>query len=106
MEEEVLITIAEYKEKLDVLGITPKKIILYGSYAAEKVGEHSDLDLLVVSDDLEDMDLWERLCLLGEARVEISQPMKILGLTEAEFEAEGKGTFIGNEVKLKGIEVV
>ena len=106
MEEEVLITITEYKEELEVLGITPKKIILYGSYAAGKAREHSDLDLLVVSDDFEDMDLWERLCLLGRARKGVVRPIEILGLTEEEFEAEGKGTFIGNEVKLKGIEVV
>ena len=106
MEKEVQIIIAEYKEKLEALGIRPKKIILYGSYASGKAREHSDLDLLVVSDDFKNMGLWDRLCLLGLARKGIKKPMEILGLTEEEFEAEGKGTFIGKEVKSKGVEVM
>ncbi len=56
-----------------------KKIILYGSYVTGGAKEDSDLDLVVVSDDFKDMDLWDRLCLLGEARVEIRRPMEILG---------------------------
>ena len=73
--------------------------------APGRAGEDSDLDLVVVSDSFRDMDLWERLCFLGRARKGINRPMEILGLTEEEFELEGKGTFIGNEVKSKGIEV-
>ncbi len=106
MDRENHITIVQYREKLESLGIGVKKIILYGSHAAGNAREHSDLDLLVVSDDFESMDLWERLCLLGRARKGIKRPMEILGLTEEEFEAEGEGTFIGNEVKLKGVEVI
>ena len=106
MDRKSHIIIAEYREKLESLGISVRKIVLYGSHATGNAREDSDLDLVVVSDDLKDMDLWERLCLLGRARKGIKRPMEILGLTEEEFEAEGKGTFIGNEVKLKGIEVV
>ncbi len=106
MDREHYNIIAKYRDILVAQGIYVKKIILYGSHATGGFREDSDLDLVVVSNDFENMDLWERLCLLGEARVEIRQPMEILGLTEEEFEAEGKGTFIGNEVKLKGIEVV
>ncbi len=51
------------------------------------------------------MDLWERLCLLGRARIGINKPMEILGLTEEEFIEESKGTFIADEVKLNGVEV-
>ena len=106
MDRENDIIIAQYKERLESLGIKVRKIILYGSHATGNAREDSDLDLLVVSNDLKDMDLWERLCLLGRARKGIVRPMEILGLTEEEFEAEGKGTFIGNEVKLKGMEIV
>ena len=52
------------------------------------------------------MDLWERLCLLGRARKGIKRPMEILGLTEEEYESDQIDTFIRDEVKLKGIEVV
>jgi hypothetical protein len=48
----------------------------------------------------------KRLWLLGQARAGMrKKPMEILGLTEEEFELEGKGTFVGDEVKSKGIEV-
>ena len=105
MDRENHIIIAQYKEKLETMGVRVKKIILYGSHAFGKAREDSDLDLLVVSDDLKDMDLWERLCLLGRARKGIKRPMEILGLTEEEYESE-HDTFIRDEVKTKGIEVI
>ena len=106
MKKEVQIIIAEYRETLEAQGINVRKIILYGSHAIGGAREDSDLDLLVVSDDFKNMDLWDGLWLLGLARKGINKPMEILGLTEEEFEAEGRGTFIGDEVKLKGVEVI
>ena len=106
MDREIYTIIAEYRNKLEARGIRVKKLMLYGSHASGNAREHSDLDLLVVSDDFKDMGLWNRLWLLGLARKGIEKPMEILGLTEEEFEAEGKGTFIGEEVKLKGVEVI
>ena len=105
MDKEIYSIIAKYKQKLEDSGVKVKKIILYGSYAWGKAREDSDIDLVVVSDDFKDMDLWERLCLLGRARIGIKKPMEILGFTEEEFLAEDTGTFIGDEVKLKGLEV-
>ena len=106
MDRENHIIIAQYKEKLETMGIRVKKIILYGSHASGEAREDSDLDLVVVSDDFGNMDLWERLCLLGRARKGIKRPMEILGLTEEEFELDGSDTFIRDEVKRKGIEVI
>ncbi len=97
--------IAKYRDEVESLGIRVKKIILFGSHASGIADESSDLDLVVISDDFKGMGIWERLCLLGEARIEIKKPMEILGLTEEEFEPERKGSFIGDEVKLKGIEI-
>lgn len=106
MDRENYIIITAYKERLKALGVKAKKIILYGSHASGKAREDSDLDLVVVSDDFRDMDLWERLCLLGRARKGIKRPMEILGLTEEEYESDQCDTFIRDEVKLKGIEVI
>jgi predicted nucleotidyltransferase len=106
MDKEVYSVVTQYKEKLETLGIRAKKIILYGSYASGSAREDSDIDLVVVSDDFKEMDLWERLCLLGRARIGVKKPMEITGYTEEEFEVERSGTFIGNEVKTKGVEVV
>jgi len=106
MDKEIHCIINEYKQKLEAMGVRVKKIILYGSHALGKAGEDSDIDLLVVSDDFKGMDLWERLCLLGRARIGIKRPMEISGITEEEFKSEHSGTFIGDEVKSKGIEVI
>jgi len=106
MDKEIHHIITEYRRKLEALGIRVKRIIIYGSYATGRAREDSDIDLVVVSDDFKDMDLWERLCLLGDARMGIKRPMEILGLTEEEFKTESSGTFVGDEVKTRGVEVL
>ncbi|HHT9155594.1 MAG TPA: nucleotidyltransferase domain-containing protein [Candidatus Tripitaka sp. YC43] len=106
MDKEIHSIITEYRRKLETSGIKVKKIILYGSYASGEARENSDIDLVVVSNDFKEMDLWERLCLLGRARIGITRPMEILGFTEEEFEAERGGTFVGDEVKPGGVEVL
>ena len=105
MDKEIHLIITKYKQNLEALGIKVKKIIIFGSYASGKAQKESDIDLFILSDNFKDMDLWERLCLLGRARIGIKRPMEILGLTEEEFKAENSGTFIGDEVKTKGVEV-
>ncbi len=105
MDKEIYLVIREYKQKLETMGIEIKKIFLYGSHSSGIGKEDSDLDLVVVSNDFKNMGLWERLCLLGRARMGIKKPMGILGLTQEEFAAEQIGTFIEDEVKSKGVEV-
>jgi len=105
MDKEISHIINEYQQKLEALGIKVKKIILYGSYAWGKPDKDSDIDLVVISDDFRDMDLWERLSLLGRARMGIKRPMEILGFTEKEFAETPIGSFIGDEVKPKGVIV-
>lgn len=106
MDKEVNLIIAKYKQKLETLGVKVQKIVLYGSCTSGNAQEESDIDLVVVSDDFKEMDLWERLCLLGRARIGIKRPMEILGLTKEEFVAGRSGTFIGDEIKAKGVEVI
>ena len=98
-------TITHYRQSLEAMGIKVKRIILFGSWAAGRPRADSDLDLLVVSDDFRKMDLWERLSILGRARADISRPMEILGMTEAEFRRRRHDSFIAQEVVAKGVEV-
>ena len=105
MDKEINLIVNEYRKKLEVLGIKAKKIILYGSYAFGNAKVDSDLDLVVISNDFKNMDLWERMCILGRARIGIQRPMEILGFTEKEFAKENRGTFIGDEIKTKGVEI-
>ena len=90
IDKEVYKVIDEYKQRLEEMGINVKKIILYGSHATGKAREDSDIDLIVVSNEFKDMDIWERLCLLGRARIGIKRPMEIMGFTEEEPESETK----------------
>ncbi len=108
MDKEINRIIAQYRQRLENLKIKVKNIFLYGSYATGKADENSNIDLVVISDDFKDIDLWERLSLLGRARIGIRVPMEILGFsfTPDEFANEYKGTFIGDEVKTKGAEVI
>ncbi|OGL44804.1 MAG: hypothetical protein A2W05_00625 [Candidatus Schekmanbacteria bacterium RBG_16_38_10] len=106
MDRKIYLIITKYKQNLEALGIKVKKIILYGSYVSGKIKEESDIDLVVVSDSFRNMDLWERLCLLGQARMGIKIPIEIIGLDEEEFNEEHSGTFIGDEVKAKGVEII
>lgn len=105
MDKEIYKTIIKYKKRLEVMGIKVKKIVLYGSFATRNITENSDIDLVVISDDFKNLDIWERLCLLGRARIGIGKPMEILGYTDKEFNSKRKGSFIFDEVKLKGIEI-
>jgi predicted nucleotidyltransferase len=106
MDRENYSIITDYRSKLEAKGIEVKKIILYGSHASGEARADSDLDLVVVSNDFEGMDLWDRLWLLGLARKGIKKPMEILGFTEEEYESDQCDSFIRDEVKAKGIEVI
>ena len=105
MDKKINNIVRRYREFLEESGIRVKKIILYGSYASGKPKEWSDIDLVVISNDFEKMDLWERLVVLGRVTTKVMEPLEVLGYTEEEYISEGKGTFIGDEVKSSGVEV-
>jgi predicted nucleotidyltransferase len=103
MDKEIKQIVKDYKKRLELLGVKANKSLIFGSHLHGNAGIDSDIDLLIVSDDFSGMDLWDRLCLLGRARIGIKKPMEILGLTEDEYAREGEGSFIGDEVKLSGV---
>ena len=105
MDNQASRTITEYKHRLASAGIRIDKLILFGSQAQGKADEHSDLDLLVISKDFGEMDIWDRMCLLGRARTGMTGPMEILGFTPDEVKDGTAGAFIEKEVLDKGIEV-
>jgi helicase len=65
---------------------------LYGSYAKENPREDSDIDLIVISDDFKDMNLRERLEILGIAS-RVFEPIEALGYTSKEIKQK-KETFL------------
>ena len=107
MDKAVTDPINKLKEALQQQGIRVSRIILYGSQATGRVEEHSDIDIVVISDDFKGMNILERLETLGLAMAKgrIMEPIEPLGYTEEEFSSKDRGTFIGDEVKTKGIEI-
>lgn len=105
MDSRTIEILTRYKERLKQLGITPARIIVFGSHARGRADEHSDIDVVVISEDFADMNLRERLETLGIAAARIMEPVQARGYTVEEFATLGKGSFIGDEVKGIGIEV-
>ena len=103
MDTKIAGIIEQYKSNLEAMGIHVHRIILHGSQATGNAREDSDIDLVVVSDDLKSMDLWERLTLLGRARKGIPYSMEIDGITEDECNRARAGSFLADEILAKGI---
>lgn len=107
MDRKISELLKKFKLSLGNMGIKVDRMILFGSYAERTNKEGSDIDVAVISEDFKNMNLLERLETIGLAlsRARITEPIEALGYTEEEFSDRGKGTFLGDEVKSKGIEV-
>ena len=93
-EREIKEIISRYAAELEKSGIKSSQILLYGSYAKGNAREGSDIDLIVISESFEDMNIRERLELLGVAAGKVFEPIEALGYTPDEIEANKRGTFL------------
>ena len=82
-----------------------ERAILFGSVARGDMNKHSDIDLIIISEDFKKMKLNDRLVLLSTLRSDkfIGWPMDILGYTEEEFEKLSKISAMFSEAKKQGI---
>lgn len=83
-----------YAAELEKIGIRPQRVILYGSYAKGQAREDSDIDFIVISEDLKGMNVRERLELLGIAAGRVFEPIEAIGYTPEELDANKKETFL------------
>jgi predicted nucleotidyltransferase len=93
-EREIKEIIKKYKQEIEKLGVRPQKMILFGSYAGGNPREDSDIDVIVVADEFENMNLRERLELLGIAAGRVFEPIEALGYTQEELKNREKETFL------------
>jgi len=100
--------VKDVKAAIEAMGISIDKEILFGSYAKGTADEHSDIDIAVISNDFKDMRLLERLELTGTAlaKAKIMEPVEIRAYTGYELKSKGKGSFIADEIKAKGVEIL
>lgn len=76
-------------ERLSQEAVRISQLILFGSHARGAANEESDVDVLVVSEDFRDKDIFERARLIGVAeRATIRRfqvPLDIILMTPEEF---------------------
>ena len=80
--------IDDFRKALETEGIICNKIILFGSFAKDTATEESDIDLVVISDNFNGMDFWERNKVISRAISEIFEPIEAIAYTPDEWEAK------------------
>lgn len=71
-------------------GVTPSKIILFGSQAKGKANKESDIDVVIISEDFRNKDILERAAMTKDAEIRTLKkfmiPLDIVTLTPEENE--------------------
>ena len=87
----VLDAIDFFEKQLEQSGLHVSKVILFGSQAKGDATEESDIDIVVLSEDFRNKDIFERARLTMDAEVltikKFMIPFDILTMTLEEFES-------------------
>lgn len=97
--------IAAFCAELRRVGIRPRRIILFGSWAAGQERWDSDIDVIVVSQDFRGKGLRRRLELLGIAAAGALVPVQALGYTPEEIAAPEPQSFLAMILSEKTVEM-
>jgi predicted nucleotidyltransferase len=97
--------IHRFRGQLGKLGIHAEQVLLYGSYANGAAREGSDIDLIVISKDWQNLNMRERLELLGVAAARILEPVQAQGFTPAEISQRKIMPFWEHIIKEQAIAV-
>lgn len=81
----VLEIISDFRKVIESKGIRVNKLILFGSYATGKYKEGSDIDLVVISEDFNEKNYWERIEILSAAIYDIFAPIEAVAMTPEEW---------------------
>jgi predicted nucleotidyltransferase len=97
--------VIEFLERcLTKSGVTPSKIMLFGSQAKGKATKDSDIDVVIISADFRNKDILERAAMTKDAEIKTLRkfmiPLDIVTLTPEENNRSLIGTFA------KGSDVV
>ncbi len=105
MDKNTVIAAINFFEKcLTDKGINISKIILFGSYANGTPDSESDIDIVIISNDFDGKNIFERASLTKEAEIltikKFLIPLDILTLSNNEFETQSiNGEIIFDNMK-------
>lgn len=83
----VVAIVGRFARELQIRGIRPQKVILYGSQAVGTATEASDIDVVVISESFVGMSYWERIEVLTEAIYAVYAPVEAVAMTPEEWQA-------------------
>jgi predicted nucleotidyltransferase len=98
--------VSRYVAELKRNGISPKKVILFGSYARGDATPLSDIDLVIISDDLAKWPAIKRIEMLSRLTACVDAPLDVLGYTPDEITRGGKDSIIWSEITRHGKTLV
>ncbi len=91
VKSKVVDAIGFFERCLKEKGIKVTKIILFGSQIGGKTTKESDVDIVIISDDFQGKNIFERARLTKEAEImtlkKFMMPLDIITLTSEEFES-------------------
>lgn len=93
MAENKVTRVIRFLEKnLKEKDVHASKIILFGSHARGKATPESDIDIVIISEDFRNKDIFERVGLTQEAEIRTIRkfmvPLDIVALTPEELDSE------------------
>lgn len=97
--------LSQYVRALIEAGVRPQRVFLYGSYAKNRAHEDSDIDLIIVSEDLTGRALLERLRMLGRPSHHLSESIQAYGFTPEEFETRDMSAFWEEMLETEAIDI-
>lgn len=90
---EVRKILAAYKAELSKHGVRVSRMLLYGSYAKGNAKAYSDIDVVVISADLEKYPVLKRQEFLSQRTIPINAPLEVIGYTPKEFRSSKRTIF-------------
>jgi predicted nucleotidyltransferase len=103
VKDKVAEAIKFFENCLKEKGVKVSKIILFGSQSTGKATGESDVDILIISPDFQNKDIFERARSTKEAEIKtikkFRMPLDIITLTSEEFES---GSSLITEFARKG----
>ena len=86
MDKKAVVEIVDrFCRRIQEQGITPQRVILYGSHSARTAAAGSDIDVVVISEDFGGKSFWERIDVLSEAIYGLSAPIEAVAMTPEEW---------------------